>query len=328
VPRIGGGMTGPSFDLRRCVPMTREEEHLCALEYAKTKSPLLASRLVAANLRLVVKIAYGYRRPQYDIADLVQEGNLGLLHGVVKYDPTRGIRLCSYAAWWIRAYILKYTLDNWRLVKAGTTETQRRLFFTLQKERSELERRGIEGNSRNLAAALDVREKDVVIMLERIGGAETSLDAPRGPAGHEEAWSLLDTLGDAPSLQPDVRLENADFARHLREHLKTFEDTLEGRELAIFRRRLLSDEPETLAALAADFGVSRERTRQLEERLKARIRIELTRGLGDALQIRRDAKFSYAPAARGPWSTPVSAAFKPDRRAPGRIIQRELLMSA
>jgi RNA polymerase sigma-32 factor len=320
-------MTGASFYLRRCAPMTREEEHLCALEYAKTKSPLLAARLVAANMRLVVKIAYAYRRPQHDIADLVQEGNLGLWYGVVKYDPTRGIRLCSYAAWWIRAYILKYTLDNWRLVKAGTTATQRRLFFTLLKQRSALERRGIEGNSRNLAAALDVREKDVVVMLERIGGAETSLDAPRGPPGHE-AWSLLDTLRGAPSLQPDVRLENADFARHLEGCLKIFGDTLAGRELAIFRRRLLSDEPETLAALAEDFGVSRERARQIEERLKVRIRADLAKGLGDAFSVKRGDRSSYASAPPDLRSRPAAAKIGQDRRSREGFTRRAPAMSA
>lgn len=311
--------------------MTREEEHLCALEYAKTKSPLLAARLVAANMRLVMKIAYGYRRPQYELADLVQEGNLGLLHGVVKYDPTRGIRLCSYAAWWIRAYILKYTLDNWRLVKAGTTETQRRLFFTLKKQRSELERRGVEANSRNLAAALNVKEKDVAMMLERIGGAETSLDAPRGPPGNE-AWSLLDTLGDTPSLQPDVRLENADFAWRLEGRLKIFGETLAGRELAIFRRRLLSDEPETLAALAEDFGVSRERARQIEERLKVRIRADLAEGLGGAFAGERGDRFSYAPAPPDLRSRPAVAKIShdrsEDRRSRERFTRRAPAMSA
>ena len=267
------------FDLRRCVPMTRDEEHQCATEYARTRSSLLAARLVAANMRLVMKIAYSYRRRQYDISDLVQEGNLGLLHAVVKYDPDRGVRLCSYAAWWIRAYILKYTIDNWRLVKAGTTETQRRLFFNLRKQRNALERRGIEADSQNLAAALNVKESDVVLMMERTAGTETSLDAPRGPRGNE-AWSLADALGDVPGVQPDVRLETADFAWQLRGRLKVIEDTLAGRELAIFRRRLLCDEPATLAELAVDFGVSRERARQIEYRLKGRIRQDLTKRAG------------------------------------------------
>jgi RNA polymerase sigma-32 factor len=306
--------------------MTREEEHLCALEYAKTKSPFVASRLISANMRLVVKIAYSYRRPQYDVADLIQEGNLGLLHGVVKYDPNRGIRLCSYAAWWIRAYILKYTLDNWRLVKAGTTETQRRLFFSLRKRRSELERRGIEANSQNLAAALNVNEKDVAVMLERIGGAETSLDAPRGTPGHEVP-SLMETLGDVPSLRPDVRLEHADFVWHLQGSLKAFGETLAGRELAIFQRRLLSDEPETLAALAVDFGVSRERARQIEERLKARIRVDLEAMFGDPPSVGRRPRFSEA-ASPDPRSRPRSATIRQDRRAWEKFIQRAPAMSA
>ena len=298
--------------------MTREEEQLCADEYAKSKAPHLAARLVAANMRLVVKIAYGYRRPQYDMSDLVQEGNLGLVHGVVRYDPTRGVRLCSYAAWWIRAYILKYTLDNWRLVKAGTTEIQRRLFFNLKKQQSALERRGIEANSQNLAAALNVKERDVAVMLERFSGTETSLDAPRGPAGHE-AWSLVDTLGDSPALQPDVRLETADFAWRLKGRLKVIEETLAGRELAIFHRRLLCDEPETLAELAVDFGVSRERTRQIEDRLKGRIRLDLAKDLGDALEI--NTRFSYTATSHAPQPSSVSLGAARDRRQPERIIQ-------
>jgi hypothetical protein len=138
----------------------------------------------------------------------------------------------------------------------------------------------------------------------------------------------METLGDAPAGQPDVRLEDADFAWHLQARLKAFAATLAGRELEIFRRRLLSDEPETLAMLAVDFGVSRERTRQLEERLKARLRCELTKDLGDAIQIRRDPSFPYRSAAPAPRATPVFATFKADRRAPRRIIQREMSMSA
>jgi RNA polymerase sigma-32 factor len=286
---------GTEWGLLRCVPMTREEEHECATEYAKTKAPRLAARLVAANMRLVVTIAYGYRRPGYDMGDLVQEGNLGLVQGVSRYDPTRGVRLSSYAAWWIRAYILKYTLENWRLVKAGTSQAQRRLFFNLQKQRRELERRGIEANSRNLAAALDVREKDVVLMTERFAGGETSLDAPRGTSG-EDAWSWSDRLGDLPGLQPDAQVEAADFAARLRDRLRTIEHALSGRELEIFQRRLWCEEPETLAELAVDFGVSRERTRQLEDRLKGRIRLDLTSDLGDALEMGRSARGVRPPA--------------------------------
>jgi RNA polymerase sigma-32 factor len=263
--------------------MTRDEEHLCAKEYARTRSPVLAARLVAANMRLVAKIAFTFRRPAYDVSDLVQEGNLGLVRAVERYDPNRGIRLCSYAVWWIRAYILKYTLDNWRLVKVGTSGAQRKLFFSMRKQQRLLESRGIEVNGRNVAAALNLKEEDVALMMERATGTEAPLDAPQGRPGGDER-TLADVLGDAPSLQPDLQLETADFAWQLRDRLKGIEGTLAGRELAIFRRRLLCDEPETLAELARDFGVSRERARQLEDRLKGRIRDDLTRNLGEALE--------------------------------------------
>jgi RNA polymerase sigma-32 factor len=279
--------------LRRYAPMTREEEHQCATEYARTRSPILAARLAAANMRLVVKIAYGYRRRQYDVSDLIQEGNLGLVQGILRYDPSRGVRLTSYAAWWIRAYILKYKLDNWRLVKAGTSQVQRKLFYNLQKQRRALEARGIVANSRNLSAALNVGQKDVVVMMERFAGGETSLDAPRGSPGGD-TWTLGDTLSDAPALQPDVRLETAEFQWQVQGRLKLFEESLAGRELAIFHRRLLCDEPETLAELAAEFGVSRERTRQIEARLKGRIRLDLVQGLGDALDVAQPRRNSAA----------------------------------
>src|SRR5450432_4264600 len=289
-PRVGsrGDTNMPSnrenrFDLSRCVPMTRDEEHLCASEYARTRSPFLAAKLVAANMRLVTKIAFAYRRPAYDLADLVQEGNLGLVQAVLRYDPTRGVKLCSYAAWWIRAYILKYTLDNWRLVKAGTSQAQRRLFFNLRKQKRELEQRGIEPSSRNLAATMDVREQDVVLMTERFAETEASLDAPRG-SSEGETRARGDVLGDAPAGQPDIQIETSEFKERLRGRLKVIGEALTGRELAIFQRRLLTDEPTTLAALAVEFGVSRERARQLEQRLMGRIRVDLTNDLGDALE--------------------------------------------
>ena len=249
-------------------------------------------------------IAFSFHRPPYDLSDLVQEGEPRPGPGRRAYEPKRGVRLSSYAAWWIRAYILKYTLDNWRLVKAGTSEVQRKLFFSLRKQQRALESHGIEANSRNLAAALNVKEKDVVVMMERVSGTETPLDAPRGPRGGDER-SLADILGDSPSLQPDLRLETADFAWHLRERLRIIGETLAGRELAIFRRRLLCEKPETLDELAVDFGVSRERTRQLEDRLKGRIRSDLTRNLGDALE-----------------------AINHDRPRRHRIVQQPLAMSA
>ena len=220
---------GNRFDLQKCIPMERDEEHRCASEYVKSRDPLLAERLITANLRLVVKIAKGYRRAHCDMRDLIQEGNLGLIHAVERFDPERGVKLSSYAAWWIRAYILKYTIENWRLVKTGTTQAQRRLFFRLQRERSKFEGRGVAPNTKEIAATLRVREDEVHAMMERFGGSETSFDSPSKSQEHD-ARTLGDSLRASSTLQPDVRVEKAEFDQRVRDNLKTFGDSLEGRE--------------------------------------------------------------------------------------------------
>jgi RNA polymerase sigma-32 factor len=263
--------------------MDRAEEHLCASEYVKGRDPLLAGRLVKANLGLVVTIARGYCRAQGDIRDLIQEGTLGLIHAVERFDPNRGVKLSSYAGWWIRAYILKYTIENWRLVKTGTTRVQRRLFFKLQKERSKFERRGVEADPREIAAILEVKEEDVTAMLERFAGGETSLDAPRR-FREWEAGSLGDSLSASSTLQPDEQVEHAELAHKVQSNLRAFGERLQGRDREIFQRRLLREDPATLATLAVRFGVTRERTRQLEARLKARLRTHLQHELGDSLR--------------------------------------------
>ena len=166
------------FDLRRCVPMSREEEHRCALAYVKSRDPGLGERLVVANMRMVVALAHQFCRRDADLTDFVQEGNRGLVQALAKYDPTRGIRFCSYAVWWIRAYMLSFIMSNWRLVKVGTTQAQRKLFFSLGKERDRLQREGGEVNTRVLASRLQVQESDVVAMLERFASGEMSLETP------------------------------------------------------------------------------------------------------------------------------------------------------
>jgi RNA polymerase sigma-32 factor len=272
------------FDLRRCVPMSREEEHRCALEYVKTKDPVLAERLVMANMRMVVAQAHHHCRAEGDLRDLVQEGNRGLLRALEKYDPTRGLKFCTYAVWWIRAYMLKFTMDNWRLVKVGTTQAQRKLFFCLRKERDRLEQSGAEVDTRSLASRLRVKESEIVAMLERFGGGEMSLDAP-AKSQAADAPTFGELLSDASAPGPDRRVEDAEFNQVLHAKLKTFGATLRGRDSQIFRWRLLSDEPMKLSQLATKFGVSRERARQLEQRLKARIRDYLQEELGDDFQL-------------------------------------------
>ena len=272
------------FDLRRCVPMSREEEHHCALEYVRTKDPALAERLVVANMRLVVSVARHLGRAASDLRDLVQEGNRGLLRAVRTYDPHRGMRFCTYAVWWIRAYMLTFTINNWRLIKVGTTQAQRKLFFGLRKERDRLEQEGSEATPRKLASRLRVKESEVVTMLERFAGGETSLDVPV----RSQEWGTMaagDLLADPSAQGPDQRVEEAEFSQVLRSKLESFGASLQGRDALIFRQRLLSDEPVTLAQLATQFGVTRERTRQLEHRLKKRIIVYLQEELGDAFEV-------------------------------------------
>jgi RNA polymerase sigma-32 factor len=257
--------------------MTREMEHEVAVRFQATGDPRLAAKLVTANLRLVIKIAKEYRRIHTQLPDLIQEGNVGLVQAVSKFDPSRGVKLSSYASWWIRAYILNFVMSNYRLVRLGTTQAQRKLFFNLRKERDKLERQGFEVQPSQLAAALDVSEGEVVEMQRRLDEGEASLDAtPRG----EPKGSTKDVVA-APGWRPDVNVETSEFKAVLIDRLNAFAATLEGRDLAIFRDRLVSEDPVQLVQLAERFGISRERVRQLEVRIKQRIRDYLEDEVGD-----------------------------------------------
>ncbi len=253
-----------------------------AQQLASGPDPRLTARLINANLRLVVKIAREYRRIHNNLLDLIQEGNVGLIHAVAKYDPNRGVRVCSYAAWWIRAYILKFILNNWRLIKVGTTQTQRRLFFNLHKARHKLDAQGAGVDTKKLADALYVTEKEVVEMERRLNASELSLDVP----------ARSDDQGDrprAPLLQatatsrPDLLFEDSEFAACLKEKVKSFGATLHDRELKIFSTRMASEDPVTLVELAERFGVTRERVRQIESRIKRNLRTYLRHELGDSV---------------------------------------------
>ena len=164
-------------DVQRHALLSADEEKKIAEEYHRTGNvDLGAARLVTANLRLVVKLAYEYRRACRNVMDLIQEGNIGLMQAVRRYDPYRGVKLSSYAAWWIRAYMLRYVLNNWRLVKLGTTQAQRKLFFNLNKEKAKLSAMGIEPSHAEIAKRLDVDEKDVIEMDRRLASSDASLD--------------------------------------------------------------------------------------------------------------------------------------------------------
>lgn len=272
-------------ETKRYPLLTAEEEQELALRLVEHGDTAAARRLIEANLRLVVKIAYEYRRAHRNLLDLVQEGNIGLIQAVGKFDPYRGVKLSSYAAFWIRAYILKFILNNWRLVKIGTTQAQRKLFFNLRKERERLEQLGFHPTSAMLAENLDVTENEVIEMERRLAAPEASLDAPLG-SGDDDGGTRtrLDYL-PSDAVRPDRSVADSEFSQLLRSKLETFASSLSGREQTIFRQRWLSDEPLTLQELGDRYNVSRERARQLEKRILGRLKTYLEAELGNAVDI-------------------------------------------
>ncbi|MBZ0271808.1 RNA polymerase factor sigma-32 [bacterium] len=249
--------------------LTREEEHELAVYYSKTQDPEAAAKLVTSNLRLVVKIAMDFQRAFINLMDLIQEGNIGLMQAVSKFDPFRGVKLSSYAAWWIRAYILRYILNNWRMVKIGTTQAQRKLFFNLQKEKERLEAQGFTPTPKLLAARLDVREKDIIEMDQRLSRPDLSMDMPLSA---EEGGTTIGDLQPSPRALPDEALVAAEAEDIYRAALNDFEQTLDGKELEIFQERMLGDPPATLQELGDRYGITRERVRQIEARIMKRLR--------------------------------------------------------
>lgn len=268
-------------EVQRHPLLTRDEEHHLAVLYHETGDVDAAKRLVTSNLRLVVKIAYEYKRAYKNMMDLVQEGNIGLMQAVKRFDPHRGVKLSSYSAWWIRAYMLRFILNNWRLVKLGTTQAQRKLFFNLNKERARLAAIGIDPTHEEIAKRLDVTENDVKQMDLRLSAVDASLDVPVGDTEGRQT-SRLELL-PSKSDGPDTLIENAQLLGMLQDHLATFRETLAGKDLEIFDKRMIADEPLTLQQLGDHFGVSRERVRQLEARVSGKLRIFLTQCLGDAV---------------------------------------------
>ena len=247
--------------------VTRQEEIDLARQFREKGDLKAAYTLVLANLRLVVKIAYEFRRNFSNLMDLIQEGNIGLMRAVEKFDPYRDVKLSTYAVWWIRAYIIRYTLNNWSLVKIGTTQAQRRLFFNLKKAKRELEAKGFKPEPKLIAATLNVRVDEVMEMEMRLSGADFSLDAP---VDDESDASRLDFIADE-GRDVSEHLADREFHELVQRKLQEFGDTLEDREREIFERRLLAESPVTLRELGEEFGVSRERVRQLEASLKKRL---------------------------------------------------------
>lgn len=263
-------------EIRRYRPLTREEEHALAVKYLADKDVEAAYKLVSSNLWLVVKIARDYERAARSIMDLIQEGNIGLMEAVKNFDPYKGTRFPSYAAWWIKAYIIRYVIANWRLVKLGTTQAQRKLFFNLKKERDRLEREGFYPSPKLLAEKLDVKESEVVEMEQRLGAADLSVDAPLSDDGDGTLHSLLPDQ----HLSAEELLAKKEMRELIHDSFDEFAATLNEKERIIFRDRMLGEDKATLQDIAAQFSLSRERVRQIEERLRSRLKEFLDKKLG------------------------------------------------
>jgi RNA polymerase sigma-32 factor len=268
-------------DVHRYEVLDADAQRELAVRYREAGDLEAARQLVTSNLRLVVKIAYDYRRAYRNVMDLIQEGNIGLMQAVKKFDPYKGVKLSSYAAWWIRAYILRFILNNWRLVKLGTTQAQRKLFFNLSKEKARLSAMGIEPSAENIAKRLDVTADEVTSMDRRLSAGEMSLDTPVG--GDESKSQTRVDLMPALGSRVDELLADEELGRMLHTELHAFGETLKGKERQIFEQRLMAEDPRTLQELGADFGVSRERVRQLEKRLQLRLKKYLEEKLGSEM---------------------------------------------
>jgi RNA polymerase sigma-32 factor len=258
-------------EIRRYPLLSREEEKELGIRYKEHADIEAAYKLVTGNLRLVVMIAREYQRAARNLLDLIQEGNIGLMEAVKKFDPYRGIRFPSYAVWWVRAYMIRYLINNWRVVKLGTTQAQRKLFFNLQKEKERLEAEGIVPGPALIAQRLDVKESEVIEMEQRLGSSDLSVDQPHDDGS---GGTLLDVLpGGGQTAEQAVA--DAEFRHEVGGKIRTFGATLKDKEAVIFSERLLAEQPLTLQEIGDKYGISRERVRQIEERLKKRLRAYL-----------------------------------------------------
>jgi RNA polymerase sigma-32 factor len=272
------------LEIAKFSPLSREEEHRLAVLYREDDREA-AYRLVTSNLRLVVKIAMIYHKVYRNLLDLIQEGNLGLIHAVRKFDPNRGTRLPTYAAWWIKAYILKFLLDNARIVKIGTTNTRRKILMNLNREKRELEAKGIAPTAQLLARNLGVDEQEVLDVELAMSGADLSLDLPVG--GDDGEIRVKDTL-QAMEESVDDKIAHGEFRQIIERKFAEFAETLSEREKIILNRRLIADEPDTLQQIADLYGISREAVRVAEKKLMAKIK----RYMSDAFKDVREIEFN------------------------------------
>lgn len=265
-------------ELRTYPHLTKEEEHALAVRYKDSQDVKAAYKMVTSNLWLVVKIAKDYERAARSILDLIQEGNIGLMEAVKNFDPYRGVRFPSYAVWWVKAYIVRYLIANWRLVKIGTTQAQRKLFFNLKKEQEKLEREGFFAAPKLLAERLNVKESEVVEMQQRLEGSDVSVDSPLQSSDSES--NLLSVL-PAQGANIEELIDQKKLGSLFHASIEEFLEKASPKERVVFRSRLLSEDKVTLHDVAQELDLSKERVRQIENQLRDKFKKFLEDKFGD-----------------------------------------------
>ena len=258
--------------------LTREQEIDLGKRVREGGDTEAAYIMVTANLRLVVKIALEFQRVwMQNLLDLIQEGNIGLMQAVKKFDPYKNVKFSYYASFWIKAYILKFIMDNWRLVKIGTTQGQRKLFFKLKKEKQKLIDQGFDPKPKLLSEKLGVSEREIVDMDQRLDGWDVSLDAPLKDDSDTERIEFFGA--DVETTEDQVTKKEMEALLHSK--IAELKKTMTPRELEIFEQRIFSDTPATLQQIGDRYGISRERVRQVEKNIIKRMREFFKRELPD-----------------------------------------------
>lgn len=265
-------------ELGRFPPLSAEDEFELARKFRDEQDNEAALKLVTSNLRLVVRIAMEFQRKwMKNVLDLIQEGNVGLMKALKKFDPEKGIKFSYYASFWIRAYILKFIMDNWRMVKVGTTQAQRKLFYNLGKEKQRLEALGISPDADTISQNLDVSESDVVEMGQRLGQYDLSLDMPYGDDSDLTPMNFIPAIGDGA----EKLLLKEETAGILNQNIKELLPKLNEKEKDIIELRLLAETPITLREIGEKYGITRERVRQIEARLLEKIKSHIEGNITD-----------------------------------------------
>lgn len=255
-------------EIRKYPLLSKAQEQALAKKYYETKDPAAAQALVTANLRFVVKIAAEYSRFGGRLIDLIQEGNMGLMHGVREFNPYKDVRLITYAVWWIRGYIREYLMKQYSLVKIGTTQNQKKLFYQLQKQKGELDALGHSPDIHLLSTRLGIPEDEVQVMAQRMSGRDVSLDQS---VGDESSSHFLDFQKSELSM-PDDEISKREEMSHLSETIEELMPSLSAREKIILEERILNDDPLTLQEIGEKYGITREAVRQMETRVLKKIK--------------------------------------------------------